>query len=443
MKRNVHEIIDELAATSSKNDKVAILQREGRNTLLQLVFKMALDNQLQFYTKKVPEIAKNAKGTITFNTALKELSKLSERVVTGNAAQAHLQRLLEGLLPEERETLKRVVLKDMRCGVAASTCNKAWGDDFLPEFLVMLCQSYSEKNLQAINYPAIIQEKCDGMRVNFVVRKKRIDVFSRNGKPLELLGALEKELFAIAGGQEVVIDGELLVVDKAGKILPRKAGNGILNKANKGTISPEEASRVRVIAWDIIPVSAWKTGFYATPYVERFDYLQERIRDTGTREMIGWPETERVSGYKEAARFYTGMLKQGKEGAVIKNLKSPWENARSKQQVKMKVENEVELLVVDREEGSGKNQGKLGALVCESSDGLLRVNVGSGLSDKQRVEFWGDDIIGKVVTVKANDVIDAEGRKTKALFLPRFVEIREDKDEAETILEIIEKFTHS
>ena len=443
MRYTVYEIIKELEETSGTNDKLAILEREKNNDLLKLVFRLALDPQIQFYTKRIPEVkTRRNQGTITFNTALKRLNKLSSRAVTGNAAQEYLEKLLECLMPDQREIIARIILKDMRCGVARGNVNKAWGKDFIPEFPCMLCQSYSEKNLEEIEYPAIIQEKCDGMRIAFIVRDGKVDVRSRNGKPLELLGAMDESILSIANGQNVVIDGELLVVDSKGNILPRKTGNGILQKANKGTIKKEEADRVRVVAWDIIPLSGWEKGFYKTMnYQQRFNYLRERIKATKNKK-VSIPETEIVNNYSAAKAFYTRMLREGKEGAVLKNMNSPWENKRSRDQVKMKVENEVELVIVSKEEGTGKNVGKLGALVCESSDGLLRVNVGSGFSDEQRKDFWENDVLGKIITVKANAVIDAEGRKTKALFLPRFIEIREDKDEAETVLEIIEKFTH-
>jgi len=76
------------------------------------------------------------------------------------------------------------------------------------------------------------------------------------------------------------------------------------------------------------------------------------------------------------------------------------------------------------------NVGRLGALVCESSDGVIRVNVGSGYSDEQRDEYT-KKVIGKIVTVKYNARIkDKSG--VESLFLPVFIELREDKDKAES-----------
>jgi ATP-dependent DNA ligase len=89
-------------------------------------------------------------------------------------------------------------------------------------------------------------------------------------------------------------------------------------------------------------------------------------------------------------------------------------------------------VVVGWEEGTGKNKGRLGALVCESSDGLIQVNVGSGYSDEQREEFTKTTAIGKIVTVKYNARIKDRGDGVERLFLPTFIEMREDKDVADS-----------
>jgi ATP-dependent DNA ligase len=87
-------------------------------------------------------------------------------------------------------------------------------------------------------------------------------------------------------------------------------------------------------------------------------------------------------------------------------------------------------MVVDWEEGTGKNKGRLGALVCETSDGVIRVNVGSGYSDEQRAEF-DKKVIGKIITVRYNARIKERSGESESLFLPRFIELREDKSTAE------------
>jgi ATP-dependent DNA ligase len=83
------------------------------------------------------------------------------------------------------------------------------------------------------------------------------------------------------------------------------------------------------------------------------------------------------------------------------------------------------------EDGTGKYEGMLGALVCESEDGIIKVKVGSGFNDEDRKKIKKQDVLGKVVAVKYNARIRSK-HEDESLFLPIFVEIREDKDQADT-----------
>jgi ATP-dependent DNA ligase len=140
--------------------------------------------------------------------------------------------------------------------------------------------------------------------------------------------------------------------------------------------------------------------------------------------------TKQVDTLLEAQKIFEKFLAEGQEGTILKSKTGIWEDRRSKDQVKFKGELECDLVVVDWEEGTGKNKGRLGALVCETSDGVIRVNVGSGYSDEQRAEF-DKKVIGKIITVRYNARIKERSGASESLFLPRFIELREDKNTAE------------
>ena len=111
----------------------------------------------------------------------------------------------------------------------------------------------------------------------------------------------------------------------------------------------------------------------------------------------------------------------GYEGIMIKDPEAGYECKRSVAWLKLKPFIEVSLTVVTTEEGTGKNVGKMGALVCEGVDDgkAIRVNVGSGFSDQQRDEFWSCRVDGQVVEVRA-DAVTQNQDGTYSLRFPRF-----------------------
>lgn len=439
------EIIAMLENTNSKNEKIEILKKHANNGELIKTLKAALDPHVQFYVFQIPEYQHDtlAEQIPSVTVALKQLKRLTTRAVTGNAARELLAKVLSTCPPDVADVVTRVVQKDLRCGVGAKLVNKAI-PGLIPEFPCMLCMPYSEKNLERIHFPAIVQTKMDGARTSLVCVDGTVHAFTRNGKAIELHGVLDDEvrtLLSATGGKNYVLDGELLVLDNKGKILPRKKGNGIVNKAVKGTIARQEAENFVFVVWDIIPHADWTNGKSLVPYRDRFEFLVKEIRKHDL-EKIMLVKSQYVNSREEALQFYLRQITAGEEGAIIKNVDAGWVNKRSPDQVKMKVEEEVDLRVVAINEGTGKNVGKLGALTVETSDSVLRVNVGSGFSDAQRKEFFTEDLIGKIVTVKANGVITSESKKEYSLFLPTFVELREDKNEAESFFDVSSKFTN-
>jgi len=235
-----------------------------------------------------------------------------------------------------------------------------------------------------------------------------------------------------------VLDGELLVVDKkSGNILERKISNGILNKSN---ISEDELSRVRFVIWDAIPLNNFLS---VSPFESAYKNRWEAISDTyhlGTHEKIGLPETEVVNNIEQAKTFFRKMIKEGKEGSVLKNLLGFWDNKRSKDQVKLKLFVEFEMEIVALEEGKNDCLGKLGAFQVKSKDGLITTGVGSGLSLQQRVEYWEQDLRGRIITIKSVGVTSDAKTGDLSLDLPIFIELRDDKNEANTSVEIQELF---
>jgi ATP-dependent DNA ligase len=124
-------------------------------------------------------------------------------------------------------------------------------------------------------------------------------------------------------------------------------------------------------------------------------------------------------------------LAKGEEGLILKSMNGPWENKRATHQIKFKGELDCDLLITGIEKGTGKYEGQLGAIICESADGKIKVNVGSGFNEEQRANLKEEDLIGKIVAVKYNARIQNK-LGDESLFLPIFLEIREDKTDADS-----------
>lgn len=432
---NYNNLFEHLASDNSRLFKSRVLRQHSNDATLKEIIRLALDPFTQFYIRKIPKYELTEGPVADLGWALSELSKLSNREVTGNAGIAHLSTVLSSLDKDDAKVIERIIKKDLKCGVSVATVNDIWSG-LIHEYPCMLCSAHDKKLVDKIKWPAIVQMKMDGMRFNAIVKSGKCEFRSRNGKELDLLGNLEQEFIRLADGQDMVFDGELLVMFEGDyQFADRQTGNGILNKAVKGTISAKEASQVHASLWDMIPFEDFKNGVCRTPYETRFSELTKKVKifpPAGKR--IWLVASDYADTLDKATEIFNEYLRLGFEGIILKDKSAIWEDKRSKSQIKFKGEEECDLKIVGIQPGTGKYEGMIGAILCESACGILKVDVGSGFSDEDRKKD-PSEYVGKIAAIKYNMRIKNK-QGEESLFLPVFLEVREDKTSADTIQEI-------
>jgi DNA ligase-1 len=113
---------------------------------------------------------------------------------------------------------------------------------------------------------------------------------------------------------------------------------------------------------------------------------------------------------------------------MIKDPDSFYECKRSTTWLKSKPFIEISLKVTDFEEGTGRNIGRLGAIIAEGEDEgkFFKINVGSGFTDEQRLQYWGEkkNLIGQIVEVRADSISKGQDGLYWSLRFPRFKTFR-------------------
>ena len=102
----------------------------------------------------------------------------------------------------------------------------------------------------------------------------------------------------------------------------------------------------------------------------------------------------------EDEKHLRNKLKQiesrGGEGVMLRRPKSPYTVGRSHDLLKVKTYSDAEATVIGHLPGSGKHEGRLGALLVELLNGI-RFSIGTGFSDLERSN---PPSIGSIITFK-------------------------------------------
>jgi DNA ligase-1 len=356
------------------------------------------------------------------------LESLRTRSVTGNAARDAIEEISQDFDSEEWNGLcRRVIIKDLRCGISEKTLNKVLGKTEwkIPTFTCQLATD-SNDHLSKMKGVKRIECKLDGVRVLALCTKNTVSLFSRNGKQFENFPDIEQQLQRIKGRISLetkgpfVLDGE--IVGESFQALMKQAHR----KGNAKTAD------MTYYIFDVIPLADFERGYWNAQQHKRTSMLsinQEHIEsEPNLRIMPGMDvDLSTAEGQDIMRRFANDAVADGFEGIMIKDVGAPYECKRTTFWLKWKPVITVDLNIVGFEEGTGRNLGRLGAIICEGTDNdrNIRVNVGSGLSDADRDEYWGarDDLLGRVVEVAA-DAVTQNQDGTYSLRFPRFVRFR-------------------
>ena len=356
------------------------------------------------------------------------LEGLRTRSITGHAARDAIEAISQEFDSEEWNGLcRRVIIKDLRCGISEKTLNKVLGKTEwkIPTFTCQLATD-SNDHQSKMKGTKRIECKLDGVRVLALCTKNTVTLFSRNGKQFENFPDIEEQLsrvkhrISLETKGPFVLDGE--IVGESFQALMKQAQR----KDNAKT------KDMNYYIFDVIPLADFERGFWNAQQHKRTLMLEinqaEIEKEINLGIMPGMNvDLDTAEGHDVMRRFAEDAVAQGFEGIMIKDIGAPYECKRSSFWMKWKPVITVDLNIVGFEEGTGRNQGRLGAIICEGTDNdrLIRVNVGSGLSDVDRDEYWGarDDLLGRVVEVAA-DAVTQNQDGSHSLRFPRFVRFR-------------------
>jgi ATP-dependent DNA ligase len=329
-----------------------------------------------------------------------------------------------------------------------------------------------KSTFKKINFPAIVNLKADG-----TFRSCEIDngasFLSRSGQPYtygDFENALKNENGTLNGEMTVILDDELLKIilpklEKVDKkegtnsadnllkrynnskelnqefILDRGLGNGLLNSDDV----PEK--NIVYDVWDLITQEDVKLAAQKDKknspkesYKIRFAKLQKMIKRV-KHPRIRLIEFKEVSTLAEAMEFTVEKMEMGLEGAILKDWDMRMKDGTNALQLKLKLKVDADVRVTGFIEGKKGTKRELtfGSLTFETDDGMIKGST-SGFNDEllEKINNNRDAWIGQIISVEFNDLSKGRGNTHYALSHPRFVELRNDKNETDTIERVLE-----
>ena len=339
------------------------------------------------------------------------LEALRTRSTSGHAAKALIQTISEEFDSDEWNLIcAPVIRKDLRCGISEKTLNKVLGKTQyrIPVFSCQLAQDSTDRPAKMKGIKRL-EVKLDGVRVLAVVNGTNVTLFSRNGKEFENFPQIANAIadvrkhfqFGRGTGGRFVLDGEIV----------GESFQKLMKQAHRKSDAKTHGMVYHI--FDVMPLDEFMEGHCNANQARRLEWLEptrDRLMATDCLRIMSGIEVDldTAEGHDVMNRYAQDAVKDGFEGIMIKDLSAPYECKRSSFWMKWKPTITVDLTIVGFEEGTGRNVGRLGAIIYEGVDNErnIRVNVGTGYSDNDRDEYWAarDQLLGIIGEIEADAV---------------------------------------
>ena len=320
--------------------------------------------------------------------------------------------------------LAPIVNRTLRLGIGKSLLDKS---DITP----MLAKKYEGGFLCG---DFCVTEKLDGNRCIAAFNKtsNQWEFYSRSGKPM-------KVDFDMTGLDESYIyDGEVMsleqtelsdrryrsIVDDTDFELDTRDAQLLFNRTS-GLINRMGTKRGLVYnIFDII---------YTENYADRRALLNDMTPQSPDVRIL---PVLYAGNDTRAINILLGRITQmGGEGIMLNRAGRGYEHKRTDALLKYKQVQFMDMRVVGWYEGTGKYTGWVGGLTCAliTADGReIHCDVGSGLSDRQRMEWAVNPslIVGKIVQIGYHELTQNDGHigtNVYSLRFPRLIKVRADK----------------
>jgi len=428
MSEQCYRVIRSLEEHPSRLNKEAIVlaEAEAGNDTFFAGMRLAYDSMITFGVKRVPKHSGPDGQGLPWEAFARLADDLATRKLTGDAAKKAIELCLSVATQAEwNDWYMRILTKDMRAGFTEGTINRVTEKKFpqyaIPVFSCQLAHDSANHESKVVG-KKLIEVKLDGVRVITVVHPDgRVDQYSRNGKELVNFPHVKEQIAKIAGQftEPMVLDGEIMsgTFQDLMKQIHRKSSA----KANDAVLN----------LFDALPLVQFEAGKSATTQEKRSEWLKAWFEANEAalpnvtvvaQELVDLDTDAGQSRYKEINAL---AIAGGYEGIMLKDPGAGYVNKRTVAWMKLKPFIEVTLTAVAVEEGTGKNAGRMGAVIFEGTDDgkFIRVSVGGGWSDKDRDDIWRsrNSVPGQLGEVRGDALtLNQDSTDVYSMRFPRF-----------------------
>lgn len=376
------QLLQRLDVVTRATERKSILSEYiGHDGVRQLLVN-ALSSARVFNVKKVAGPSATSKRDNGDYSAVLMLLDQLDNGLKGNAAKEAIDRVLVEYAGDQQDAIIRVLTKQLRAGIDASTVNEV-APGLIPVFPIALAKKFNG-DASKIKFPIWADIKYDGYRTIAKVYQDSVRYFSREGREGDKYkGWFDAELIHLRNkiGHDIAVDGEALGKDFSS------------TQQARGSDGDEHIGQMRLFVFTILPLHAFESLAKTDDELTRIGF---KLSYLSGYERLVHSEGRLCDTFDALQDMYAYAISKKYEGLILKKPNSPYAFRRSDDWQKWKpVMSDLDGQVVDVFEGEAGSalEGNMGGVIVRGTteDGdVFQCRVGSGFDLKTRTQWWAD-----------------------------------------------------
>lgn len=437
------DVVLALQENSSRIKKEAIIKEAWKLGIVEFFegAQMAYDALRVYGIKKIPLIESDDDPNFVSDFGWARFKKIANdleaRKLTGNIARDTLRSAADVAdIKEWNGFYRRVLLKDLKCGITESTVNKVLKSlkdknaeqYIIPVFSCQLAKNGDDHPKKLVGVK-LLDPKLDGVRIVTILDKTKNTVtqYSRDGRLNEnfphIVAALSNILPHIT--ESLVLDGEMI----------SRSFQELMRQLNRK--EDVDTSDAKLALFDCLPLKDFLSGECSMTQTERHEALvqfQPHFDKIVNGQIYVIPklavDLDTDEGQKTFKEFNRETIEAGYEGIMVKDPNATYRTKRTDAWLKIKPFITIDVAVVEVVPGTPgtKYEKTMGALLCAGVDQnrKIEVSVGSGYSDELRDQIWSNKeaVIGRIIEAKGDVLTKSQNSDVWSLRFPTFMQFR-------------------
>jgi len=252
-----------------------------------------------------------------------------------------------------------------------------------------------KKRGHSMDYPATVQRKFDGVRcIAYLDDEENVILESRRGKEFPHLNHIRKAIRPHLE-QGRILDGELYSDDLTFQ--------RVVGLVRKESLNAQDEQDLPLVSYRIY--DAFGGSLTDKPFTERYDFAKSKVSQIGSP--LALVENFPITSASEIKPLHDRFVKEGYEGAMIRNPQMPYEmDKRSSGLMKFKEFKDDEYEIVGFEEGTGNDAGTV-IWVCKTPSGdTFKVRPRGTIAERAKALSDAPNLIGEPLTVRYFELTD-------------------------------------